>query len=439
MAGGKGSRLHPYSALFPKPLMPLGDKPVLEILLHQLRAAGVTEVILAVNHLRHLLEAFFGDGSRFGLSITYSVEDRPLGTAGPIGLVLDRLGEDFFLTNGDLLTTLDMGAMLADHRARRADATIGTYRRELRSEFGLAGGGRDDAHDWLQGETDLSASRQHGHLRAAAGRGAAVRRARGAVGHAGADAGDAASGPAACSATARIASGWTSAGRRISRKRRRSSNVIRKPSVRTPVTMRLLLTGATGFLGRHIVAAATDWTVTRFTRAPVCSAADELALGPAPWTRADFSRALEIGRPDVVIHCAGAIQSSDVRACFDTNTVLAAELLGAAVAASRPPRVILVGSAAEYGIVPADAQPVAETYPCAPLTDYAIAKYAQSLLGFAAAKRVSRFWSRGCSTRWVSVCRPISHCLPLLGRLLDQSSIPSCGWATLPQHGTSWT
>jgi NDP-sugar pyrophosphorylase family protein len=137
MAGGKGSRLHPYSALFPKPLMPLGDKPVLEILLHQLRAAGVTEVILAVNHLRHLLEAFFGDGSRFGLSITYSVEDRPLGTAGPIGLVLDRLGENFFLTNGDLLTTLDMAAMLADHRARGADASIGTYRRQLRSEFGL--------------------------------------------------------------------------------------------------------------------------------------------------------------------------------------------------------------------------------------------------------------------------------------------------------------
>ena len=137
MAGGKGSRLHPYSALFPKPLMPLGDKPVLEILLHQLRVAGVTEVILAVNHLRHLLEAFFGDGSRFGLSISYSVEDRPLGTAGPVGLVLDRLGEDFFLTNGDLLTTLDMGAMLADHRARRADTTIGAYRRELRSEFGL--------------------------------------------------------------------------------------------------------------------------------------------------------------------------------------------------------------------------------------------------------------------------------------------------------------
>jgi len=137
MAGGKGSRLYPYSAALPKPLMPLGDKPVLEILLGRLRAAGITDIILAVNHLRHLLEAFFGDGSRFGLSVSYSFEDRPLGTAGPIGLVFDRLEDNFMLMNGDLLTTLDFGALLSDHRTRNADATIGVYQRELRSEFGL--------------------------------------------------------------------------------------------------------------------------------------------------------------------------------------------------------------------------------------------------------------------------------------------------------------
>ncbi len=137
MAGGKGSRLHPYSALFPKPLMPLGDKPILEILLRQLRAANVTDVIIAVNHLRHLIEAFFGDGSRFGMSITYSVEDKPLGTAGPMSLVLDQLEENFILTNGDLLTNLDMGRMIDDHISSGAAATIGTYRRELKSEFGL--------------------------------------------------------------------------------------------------------------------------------------------------------------------------------------------------------------------------------------------------------------------------------------------------------------
>src|ERR1700741_4322894 len=80
MAGGKGTRLHPYSALFPKPLMPLGDMPVLELLLRRMKKAGVTDVILAVNHLSHLIKAFFGNGSDLGLRISYSKEDRPLGT-----------------------------------------------------------------------------------------------------------------------------------------------------------------------------------------------------------------------------------------------------------------------------------------------------------------------------------------------------------------------
>jgi NDP-sugar pyrophosphorylase family protein len=137
MAGGKGTRLHPYSALFPKPLMPLGDMPIMELLLRRLKDAGVDEVILAVNHLRHLIEAFFGDGARFGVRISYNLEDQPLGTAGPVAAVLDRLGDDFILTNGDLLTTLDIADMVAAHRARSADATIGTYAREMKSEFGI--------------------------------------------------------------------------------------------------------------------------------------------------------------------------------------------------------------------------------------------------------------------------------------------------------------
>jgi NDP-sugar pyrophosphorylase family protein len=137
MAGGRGTRLGPYTATFPKPLMPIGDMPILELLLHQFKAAGVTEVILAVNHLHHLLRAFFGDGERLGLKISYSLEDEPLGTAGPIGLVLDQLGETFFVTNGDLLTTLNFKAMLTAHREAGADATIGSFRREVKSEFGL--------------------------------------------------------------------------------------------------------------------------------------------------------------------------------------------------------------------------------------------------------------------------------------------------------------
>ena len=151
--------------------------------------------------------------------------------------------------------------------------------------------------------------------------------------------------------------------------------------------MRLLLTGATGFLGRHIAAAAAGHTVIRATRAPHRIAPDELAFGAAAWTRADFARGLAEARPDVVLHCAGAVQSPDARSCFDANTVLAAELLGAVAALPHPPRVILIGSAAEYGIVAPDAQPVAETHPCAPRTDYAVAKHAQTLLGLAAALR----------------------------------------------------
>ena len=150
---------------------------------------------------------------------------------------------------------------------------------------------------------------------------------------------------------------------------------------------RLLLTGATGFLGRHVATAASAWTVTRVTRASRASSADELALGPASWTRADFAAAIAQARPDVVLHCAGATHSRDTRACIETNAVLAAELLAAAADAPAPPRVILIGSAAEYGIVQADAQPVAETFPCAPRTDYAVAKCAQTLLGLAAAMR----------------------------------------------------
>jgi NDP-sugar pyrophosphorylase family protein len=138
MAGGKGTRLGPYTATFPKPLMPLGDQmPVLELLLRQLRAAGVEEVFLAVNHLHHLLRAFFGTGESLGLRIHYSLEDQPLGTAGPLAPLLGRLGPTFFMTNGDLLTTLDFAGMLAEHRRVGCAATVASHLREVKIEFGL--------------------------------------------------------------------------------------------------------------------------------------------------------------------------------------------------------------------------------------------------------------------------------------------------------------
>ncbi len=137
MAGGKGTRLHPYSALFPKPLMPLGDMPILELLLRRMKKAGITDVILAVNHLGHLIQAFFGDGSQLGLRIRYSNEVKPLGTAGALGDMIDDLDETFLVSNGDLLTTMDLVAMARQHVETRCDASIGVFQRENKIDFGL--------------------------------------------------------------------------------------------------------------------------------------------------------------------------------------------------------------------------------------------------------------------------------------------------------------
>ncbi len=137
MAGGKGTRLFPYSALLPKPLMPLGDMPVLELLIRRMKKAGVSEIILAVNHLQHLIEAFFGDGSKYGVSIRYRSEDQPLGTAGALGNMLEELNDAFIVSNGDLLTTMDLVAMMKQHLETECDASIGVFERENKIDFGL--------------------------------------------------------------------------------------------------------------------------------------------------------------------------------------------------------------------------------------------------------------------------------------------------------------
>jgi NDP-sugar pyrophosphorylase family protein len=137
LAGGKGTRLRPYTTVIPKPLMPVGDMPILEIILRQLRAAGVRDVILACGYMGQMFQAFFQDGARLGLHIDYSIEDKPLGTAGPIATVLDRLGDDFLVMNGDLLTTLDYRALHERHVASGAAATIGIHTREVLIDFGV--------------------------------------------------------------------------------------------------------------------------------------------------------------------------------------------------------------------------------------------------------------------------------------------------------------
>jgi NDP-sugar pyrophosphorylase family protein len=150
LAGGKGTRLAPYTTVLPKPLMPVGDMPILEIVLRQLARSGFREVSLAVGYLAELLMAYCGDGSKFGLQIAYSREERPLGTAGPISLVPD-LDETFLVMNGDLLTTLDYREMVRFHKERGCIATLAAYQREVKIDLGVIEADEEDrVRDYIE-------------------------------------------------------------------------------------------------------------------------------------------------------------------------------------------------------------------------------------------------------------------------------------------------
>jgi NDP-sugar pyrophosphorylase family protein len=146
LAGGKGTRLAPYTTVLPKPLMPIGDMPILEIVLRQMAFYGFKDVTLAVGYLAELLMAYCGDGGKFGVNVDYSREEHPLGTAGPIALVPD-LDETFLVMNGDLLTTLDYGDMYQYHKQRGAMATLAAYQREVKIDLGVID---IDADNWVK-------------------------------------------------------------------------------------------------------------------------------------------------------------------------------------------------------------------------------------------------------------------------------------------------
>ena len=139
LAGGKGTRLKPYTTFVPKPLMPIGDYPIIEVVLRQLRFFGINEVTIAVGHMAQLIQSFVGDGSRFDMKIDYSEETEPLGTAGPLALLRDRFAQDeeVLVMNGDLLTTLNFRNALEFHRKNQAAATICLNRREVAIDFGV--------------------------------------------------------------------------------------------------------------------------------------------------------------------------------------------------------------------------------------------------------------------------------------------------------------
>lgn len=136
LAGGRGTRLAPYTSILPKPLVPLGDRAVLELIVDRLAAHGIREIVLCVGHLAHLVEAVFGDGSERGVHIRYVRELEPLGTAGPLQLA-GGLTETFVAMNGDVLTTLDFGLLLERHRRAGNALTIAATTRRERLDYGV--------------------------------------------------------------------------------------------------------------------------------------------------------------------------------------------------------------------------------------------------------------------------------------------------------------
>ncbi|RME81613.1 MAG: nucleotidyltransferase [Zetaproteobacteria bacterium] len=136
-AGGKGTRLRPYTLVLPKPLMPVGDRPVIELLLKWLRRNGVEEAFVTTGYLGHLIRAVCGDGSQWDMRIHYSEEPEPLGTVGALRLVEDALTETFLMLNGDLITDLDLRAFREAHQQSGALVSVAVARKDVRVDLGV--------------------------------------------------------------------------------------------------------------------------------------------------------------------------------------------------------------------------------------------------------------------------------------------------------------
>lgn len=136
MVGGKGMRLRPFTYILPKPLVPVGESSILELVLRQLRFFGIDEAILSVGHKAELIMAVVGDGKRFGMKISYHQEATPQGTIGALSAI-EGLDENFLVMNGDICTNLDYSALFNAHVESGALATISTYRRLEKIELGV--------------------------------------------------------------------------------------------------------------------------------------------------------------------------------------------------------------------------------------------------------------------------------------------------------------
>ena len=136
LSGGLGTRLRPFTNIIPKPLLPIGEKAILEIQIEQLKKAGFTDVVLATNYKSEYIENFFGDGSRYGVNLHISKEDEPLGTAGPLKLIEEMLTEPFLVMNGDILTDLDFAKLYEFSCDREEKMTVVIKKLLMPYQFG---------------------------------------------------------------------------------------------------------------------------------------------------------------------------------------------------------------------------------------------------------------------------------------------------------------
>lgn len=137
LAGGKGTRLMPYTTTIPKPLMPIGNQAILEIVIKQLKTHGFDEIIMATGYLGEIIMAFFNDGEKYGVKIKYTKETKPLGTAGPLSLIKNDIDESFLMMNGDILTTLNYSDLINYHNQKGAIATVALKKRDVNIDFGV--------------------------------------------------------------------------------------------------------------------------------------------------------------------------------------------------------------------------------------------------------------------------------------------------------------
>jgi NDP-mannose synthase len=139
LAGGKGTRLAPYTTIFPKPLVPIGDRPILEIIIRQLVNQGFGDILLSIGYLGELIEAYFQNGHRNipGLKLDYFRESQPLGTAGSLAVIPGLEQGAFLAMNGDILTTLNYKALVEHHRQSQAALTIAMHRKDISIDLGV--------------------------------------------------------------------------------------------------------------------------------------------------------------------------------------------------------------------------------------------------------------------------------------------------------------